>query len=90
MAKDKQKIVVIGCINPMSATKAYLDAIKENTNIVVEYRDKDIGFYGEEYSTIIIDDWLNEVTEQELIGSTTVKMQPTNPNFGKESWRKRK
>ena len=37
MAKDKHKIVVIGCINPMSAAKAYLDATRENTDIVIEY-----------------------------------------------------
>ena len=90
MTKDKQKIVVIGCINQMSAARTYLNAMKENTNIVIEYFDTEGSFRGLKYDTLFVDEWLNEVEAQELIGSTTVKVQPTNPNFGKESWRKRK
>lgn len=90
MTKDKQKILVIGCINPMSAARTYLNAIKENTDIVIEYFDTEGSFRGLNYDNIIVDDWIDELKAQELIASETVSLQPTNPNFGKESWRKKK
>ena len=90
MTKDKQKILVIGCINPMSAARAYLNAIKENTDIQIEYFDTEGSFRGLKYDTLFVDEWLNEVEAQELLASATVSLQPTNPNFAKESWRKRK
>lgn len=90
MTKDKQKILVIGCINPMSAARAYLNAIKENTEIQIEYSDTEGSFRGLKYDSIIVDDWIDELKAQELIASATVNLQPTNPNFAKESWRKKK
>ena len=90
MTKDKKKILVIGCINPMSAARAYLDSMKENTDIVIEYFDTEGSFRGLNYDSIIVDDWINELKAQELIASEIVNSQPTNPNFGKESWRKKK
>ena len=90
MTKDKQKILVIGCINPMSAARAYLNAIKENTDIQIEYFDTEGSFRGLKYDTLFVDEWLNEAEAQELIVSSVVSLQPTNPNFGKESWRKKK
>lgn len=90
MTKDKQKIVVIGCINPMSAARIYLDALKENTDTQIEYFDTEGGFRGLKYDNIIVDEWIDELKAQELIASTTVNLQPTNPYFAKESWRKKK
>ena len=90
MAKDKQKIVVIGCINPMSAAKAYLDATRENTDIQIEYFDTEGSFRGLKYDNIIVDEWLNDAETQILTDEKPKLLQPTNPNFGKESWRKKK
>jgi len=90
MTKDKQKILVIGCINPTSAARVYLNAMKENTDIVIEYFDTEGSFRGLNYDTIIVDEWLDELKAQELLASATVSLQPTNPNFAKESWRKKK
>lgn len=90
MTKDKQKILVIGCINPMYAARAYLNAMKENTDIVIEYFNAEGSFRGLNYDSIIVDDWIDELKAQELIASEIVSLQPTNPNFGKESWRKKK
>ena len=90
MSDEKKKVLVIGCINPMSAARAYLNAIKENTDIVIEYFDTEGSFRGLNYDTIIVDDWIGELKAQELIASEIVSLQPTNPNFAKESWRKKK
>ena len=90
MSNEKKKILAIGCINPMSAARTYLNAIKENTDIVIEYFDTEGSFRGLNYDNIIVDDWIDELKAQELIASETVSLQPTNPNFGKESWRKKK
>ena len=89
MIEDKQKIVVIGCINPMSAARAYLDALKENTDIVIEYFDTEGSFRGLKYDTLFVDEWLDELKSQELIASEIVSLQPTNPNFDKDSWTKK-
>lgn len=90
MIKDKQKILVIGCINPMPAARAYLNAMKENTDIVIEYFNAEDSFRGLKYDNIIVDDWIDELKAQELLASEIVSLQPTNPNFAKESWRKKK
>ena len=90
MIEDKQKIVVIGCINPMSAARAYLDALKENTDIVIEYFDTEGSFRGLKYNNILVDEWMNDVEAQTFTDEKPKLLQPTNPNFGKESWRKKK
>ena len=90
MSDEKKKILVIGCISPMSAARAYLGTMKENTDIIIKYFDTEGIFRGLNYDTIIVDEWLDELKAQELITSEIVSLQPTNPNFGKESWRKRK
>ena len=90
MTKDKQKILVIGCINPMSAARAYLGAMKENTDIVIEYFDTEGSFRGLKYDSIIVDELVKELESQTFTDEKTKFLQPTNPNFGKESWRKKK
>lgn len=90
MGNEKKKILVIGCINPMSATRDYIDAIKENTDIVIEYFGTEDRFRGLKYDNIIVNEWIDELKTQELIASATVNLQPTNPYFAKESWRKKK
>ena len=90
MIKDKQKILVIGCINPMSAARAYLNAMKENTDIVIEYFDTEGSFRGLNYDTIIVDELVKELESQTFTDEKPKPLQPTNPNFAKESWRKKK
>ncbi|UNY40449.1 hypothetical protein KLEP7_gp42 [Pseudaeromonas phage vB_PpeM_ KLEP7] len=92
MTKDKQKILVIGCINPMSAARAYLNAIKENTDIPVLFEFYAEGGYqgGLKYDSIIVDELVKELESQTITDEKTKPLQPTNPNFAKESWRKKK
>ena len=84
MSDEKKKILVIGCISPMSAAGAYLGTMKENTDIIIKYFDTEGIFRGLNYDTIIVDEWLDELKAQELITSEIVSLQPTNPNFAKE------
>ena len=90
MGDEKKKILVIGCINPMSAARAYIDAMKEYTDIQIEYFDTEGSFRGLKYDNIIVDEWLNDVEAQIFTDEKPKLLQPTNPNFGKESWRKKK
>ena len=57
---------------------------------MIEYLDTEGSFRGLEYDSIIVDEWIDKLKAQELIASATVSLQPTNPYFAKESWRKKK
>ena len=90
MNHTKTKILVIGSPNLMSKASAFLTAIKENTDIQIEYFDTEGSFRGLKYDNIIVDELLNDAETQILTDEKPKLLQPTNPNFGKESWRKKK
>lgn len=89
----EKKVALVGCINH---SKSFVDMVKAELrslilsgDVEVEYFDIEGRFHGLNYDGIFVDELYKEMKAQEISGSEVVNLQPTNPYFAKESWKKK-